>query len=117
MSSLVYERDRECMLRRAIGRVADCHCWIVGVWYRNGRSVLLGETRERDNARTELEHIDMDGGAVRQQRVANSTEDVETTMMQPAVHVPNLLRSPRLGWSELNLPYREGSKNHRKREH
>lgn len=84
------------ILRRATGRVADCHCWIVGVWYRNGRSVLLGETRERDNARTELEHIDMDGGAAKKQRVVKSTADVNDTMMQPAVQVPNLLGSPRL---------------------
>jgi len=100
--------------------VADCHCWIVGVWYRNGRSVLLGETRERDNARTELEHIDMDGGAAQKQRVMNSTEDVNDTMMQPAVQVPNLLGfgiAAAQWWPELNLPHPEVLKNHRKLDH
>ena len=51
--------DREVILRRRLG----LHCWIVVVWYRNGRSVLDWEMRERDNARVVHEHIDIDKNA------------------------------------------------------
>jgi hypothetical protein len=49
--------DRDDMLQRACGRVAGFQCWMVAVWYRNGSSVL---GRERDIARIEGEHSDMD---------------------------------------------------------
>jgi hypothetical protein len=33
---------------------------MVTVWYKNGKSVLDGGTRERDNARNVFEHSDID---------------------------------------------------------
>ena len=55
------------MLRRATCWAAGLHCWMVGVWYRNGRSVLFAGTRDRDSdrARIVLEHADMDGRGCR----------------------------------------------------
>jgi hypothetical protein len=46
--------DRDEMLRRVLGRAAGC--WMVAVWYRNGRS----DPRERDIARIVCEHSDID---------------------------------------------------------
>jgi hypothetical protein len=45
------------------GRVTGFHCWMVAVWYRNGRSVLDCETRERDIARNVCEHSDIDNSS------------------------------------------------------
>ena len=47
----------------------------------------------------------MGGGAAQKQRVVNNTKYVESTMMQPAVQVPNLLGPPRLSGG-LSLTYR-----------
>src|SRR5690349_13668172 len=61
------------MLRRAMCWAAGFHCWIVGVWYRNGRSVLFAGTRDRDRARIVFEHADMDARGCRTVRGANCT--------------------------------------------
>jgi hypothetical protein len=60
MSSRGGADDRDEMLRRVVGRAAGFHCWIVAVWYRNGRSVLGFGLRERDIARSVCGHSDID---------------------------------------------------------
>jgi hypothetical protein len=49
------------MLRCAMGWAAGFHCWMVAVWYKNGRSVLCVGVRDRESARRVFEHADIDG--------------------------------------------------------
>jgi hypothetical protein len=62
---------------------AGFHCWIVGVWYRNGRSVLFAGTRDR--ARIVFEHADMDERGCRTVRGANCTRATGSSGSREAV--------------------------------
>ena len=59
ISSEPRERDRNvrCMAGRGAAVVG---CWIVVVWYKNGRSVLDVGARGREHARSVVEQIDID---------------------------------------------------------